>query len=256
MAIQQMFLGIPAPSGGNQTFVTDGLVTNLDAGEASTWNGSILQDQVGSSDCTFSGGGYSYTTDYGGGIRFNHTNLNDSNWDGGLFATPNIEQTQQTWELWTNMTHGNNLSGVYTYLVHNNSVSTSTGASHMTIGVNASNNYYAAMDGTYSSMDSGVSGAWYNSNGNSSNYHIVLVWDGTWEKMYVNGSMVVQHEVGPVIPQNFDSNTAIGANSFTTSNFNYREAAGTFYSLRIYAKALTTAEVQSNFNGNKAKFGL
>tara|TARA_B100000965_G_C19380946_1_gene664615 strand:- start:66 stop:833 length:768 start_codon:yes stop_codon:yes gene_type:complete len=254
--MQQMLLGYTTPpASGGPTYLTNNLVLNLDAGDSSTYSGSILQDQVGSGDCTFSGGGYSYTSDYGGGIRLGNSNFGDSNWDGGSFTTPNIESVSHTWELWTNMTHSSTNSGGYTYIVHNNNISTNTGSSFVTIGVNSANNYFAAMGGTYSSMDSGVSGVYYNSNGNSSNYHIVLVWEQGWERMYINGVNVVQHNMGTSSIPNFNSTTSIAANSYD-SGIDYREAMGTFYSLRIYSQALSASDVLANFNGNKGKFGL
>tara|TARA_B100001029_G_scaffold107598_1_gene88811 strand:+ start:1579 stop:2328 length:750 start_codon:yes stop_codon:yes gene_type:complete len=249
MPMQQILLGYTTAASSPVTYHTDNLVLNLDAGDSSTWSGNTLQDQVGSGDCVFTSA--SYTSDFGGGVRI----PNASNWNGGTFTTPNIESSNQTWEIWSNLTHATSNYNDYTYLVHNNNSSTSTGASYLTIGINP-NEYYAAFNGTYGSMSSGISGQYYNSNGNSTNYHIVITWDGTTQRSYYQGSNVINYQAGNGHPaQNFSSTTTIAANNYDNT-YNYREAVGTFYSLRIWNKVLTTAQIQSNFNGNKAKFGL
>ncbi len=249
--LQQILLGAgpPPSSGSSVTYHTDNLVLNLDAGVASTWSGNTLQDQVGSGDCVFANP--SYTTDYGGGVRI----PNSPNWDGGTFTTPNIESSNQTWEIWTNFTHATSGYSDYTYLVHNNSASTSTGASYLTIGIDP-NSYYAAFNGTYHSMSSGISGNYYNSNGNNTNYHIVITWDGTTQRSYYQGANVINYQAGSGHPaQNFSNTTTIGANNYDNT-YNYRESVGTLYSLRIWDKVLTSAQILANYNGNKAKFGL
>lgn len=251
MPAQQILLGRTPPSGGNSiTYHTDNLVLNLDAGDSSNWiNGNTLVETVAGRNCVFANP--SYTTDYGGGVRFS----NSSNWDGGTFTTPNIESSNQTWEVWTNMTQQTTGYGEYTYIVHNNAASTSTGASYLTIGIDP-NSYYAAFNGSYHSMASGINGFYYNSNGGQTNYHIVVTWDGSTCRSYYQGANVVNYQAGGGHPaQNFSTTTTIGANNYDNT-YNYREPVGTFYSLRIWDKVLTSAQILANYNGNKGKFGL
>lgn len=85
-------------------------------------------------------------------------------------------------------------------------------------------------------------------------YHLVGTWDGTNNRLYVNG--VLEGTGTPTVTGVPDSgNIHLGGNiAFGGNNGGYAE--GEIPIARMYNKALTASEVKRNFDATKARFGL
>ncbi len=224
--------------------VTDGLVLHLDAGDSASYPGSgpgsgtTWYDLSGNgNDGTINGATYSSAD--GGYFSFDGSN------DRGNFTTPITSTSNQTYEIWTNAIASASASGGYAYIMHNNSLDNSTGRSYLTIGIKLTQQYFAAFNGAYSTMDLGVTA-------NTSNIlQIVLTWDGSTQKAYAN-SVLKDSQALTGTPQNFDTTTGFG--DYKSSTF--RMIQGNIYSIKVYNKALTQSEITQNFDAIKGRYGL
>ena len=236
----------PGGGGGGGTHVTNGLIFNVDASDTSSYSGSgnTWTDIQGSNNVTLTN--CTYSSSNGGGINF----LGNGNWSMGEFTTPFSASDYHTWEVWTNGEWSSGFPGSpYTWILHNNNSSQSTGSSYMTMGIDASNYFFGANDGKYNSM--AYSGA---TSTNSIVYHLILTWDGSMQKFYVNGTLRIEQSLGAYSSwsnQTYNTTTTMGE----AIGGNYRPLKGDIYSVRCWNRALTSAEVTTNWNGNKAKFG-
>jgi len=224
--------------GYNPRIVTDGLVLALDAGNTKSYPGSgtTWTDLTGGNNGTLINGP-TYTSNNGGGIVFDGTN------DRGTFASPITASSNQTYEVWTNAIASASADGGFAYILHNNSVDTSTGNSYLHIGIKPTQQYVAALNGAYLTMDSGVTAS------NSNTVQIVLTWDGATQKMYINGDLK-DSEALSTTPQNFSTTTSFGDYRAST----YRMIQGDIYAIKIYNRALTSTEVTQNYNALKGRY--
>ena len=223
--------------------VTDGLVLCLDAADRNSYPGS------GNTWYDLSGTGNNGT--FGGSTApiFNNGNGGSLVFDGvddrGTFTTPITSTSNQTYEIWTNAVASAIAADGYAYILHNNSVSSTTGGSYMNIGIRPTQQYFAAFNGAHVTMSSGVTAS------NLNIVQITLTWDGATQKMYMNGiSKNSQALTGT--PQNFSTTTSFGDDKSTT----YRMIQGNIYSIKIYNRALTPQEIRKNYLATKSRFGL
>ena len=246
------FMQDPIPSGGGgggggATYVTNGLIFNVDASDSSSYSGSgnTWIDIQGSNNVSLTN--CSYSSSHGGGITFDGV----SQWSIGEFTTPFTANQPHTWEVWTNGEWTTGWPGSqYTWILHNSSQGQSTGSSYMTIGINDGNHFFGALDGKYGSMS--------DSNQNSTNstvHHLILTWDGSTQKFYVNGNLGPSYNTPAYSSwqnnSSFNTTTTMGE----AIGGNYRPLKGNIYSVRAWDRALTAAEVSTNWDGNKEKFG-
>jgi hypothetical protein len=80
---------------------------------------------------------------------------------------------------------------------------------------------------------------------------IILSWDGSTQRLYVNGVLKDFEELS-VTPQNFSTTTSFGDDKSTT----YRMIQGNIYSIKVYSRALTASEVSQNFNALRGRYGI
>jgi hypothetical protein len=223
------------------SLVMNGLVLCLDAGNSKSYPGS------GTTWTDLSGLGNNGTLV--NGVGYNSGNLGSLSFDGvddrGTFTTPITSTSNQTYEIWTNAVASAIAADGYAYILHNNSVSSTTGASYLTIGIKPTQQYYAALNGAYGTISSGVTAS------NLNIVQITLTWDGATQKMYMNGDLK-DSEALTGTPQNFSTTTSFGDDKSTT----YRMIQGNIYSIKIYNRALTAAEIQQNFNALKGRFSI
>jgi hypothetical protein len=83
---------------------------------------------------------------------------------------------------------------------------------------------------------------------------IILTWDGTTQKNYINAVLKNSESLSGSV-QNFSTTTGMGDAVQAGAN-GYREVQGRVYSVKIYNKALTQAEISQNYNATKSRFGL
>ena len=233
--------------GGGGTHVTNGLIFNVDASDSNSYSGSgnTWTDIQGSNNVTLTN--CSYSSSHGGGIAFDGV----SQWSIGEFSTPFAANQVHTWEVWTNGEWSTGFPGSpYTWILHNNNSSQATGSSYLTIGIDASNYFFGALDGRFTSMADGSQ-----TSTNSTVHHLILTWDGSTQTFYVDGNQGPSFSTG-AYPGSWQNNTY---NTTTTMGEaiggNYRPLKGNIYSVRCWNRALTSTEVTTNWNGNKAKFG-
>ena len=219
--------------------ITDGIVLCLDAGNTKSYPGSgtTWTDLSGNSNNGTLVNGVGYNSSNGGSLSFDGTN------DRGNFTTPITSTSNQTYEIWTNAISSPSAAQNYAYLIHNNSDDISTGNSYMNIGIRPTQQYFAAFNGAHVTMELGVTAS------TSNTLQIVLTWDGSTQKAYAN-SVLKNSQALTGTPQNFDTTTAFGDNKTST----YRMIQGNIYSIKVYNKALTAAEVAQNYNALKGRY--
>ena len=220
--------------------VTDGLVLCLDAADRNSYplTGSTWYDLSGNANNgTITGA--TFDSGNNGSFSFDGTN------DKGTFTSPINETSNQTYEVWTNAIASASADNGFAYILHNNSADSTTGNSYLTIGIRPTQEYYAALNGAYSNMSSGVTAS------NSNIVQIILTWDGTTQKMYINGDLKNSDSLSTT-PQNFSTTTSFGDYVSLT----YRMIQGNLYSIKVYNKALSANEVLQNYNATKGRFGL
>ena len=233
--------------GGGASYVTNGLIFNVDASESSSYSGSgnTWIDIQGGNNVSLTN--CSYSSSHGGGIAFDGV----SQWSMGEFTTPFAANQPHTWEVWTNGEWSTGWPGSpYTWILHNNNSAQSTGSSYLTIGIDSNNYFFGALDGRFTSMADGNQ-----TSTNSIVYHLILTWDGSTQIFYVDGNQGPSYSTGSY-PGSWQNNTY---NTTTTMGEaiggNYRPLKGNIYSVRAWDRALSSSEVTTNWNGNKAKFG-
>ena len=221
------------------SIVLDGLVLCLDAGNPKSYPGS------GTTWTDLSGNGNNGTLV--NGVGYSGSNLGSLSFDGvddrGTFTTPITSTSNQTYEIWTNAIASASAAQGYAYLLHTNNADSTTGNSYMNIGIRPTQQYFATFNGAHTTMELGVTA-------NTSNIiQIVLTWDGSTQRAYANGiSKNSQALTGT--PQNFSTTTSFGDDKSTT----YRMIQGNIYSIKIYSRALSAAEIQQNYNALKSRY--
>ena len=221
--------------------VTDGLVLCLDAGNTKSYPGSgtTWTDLSTNGNNGTLINGPTFNSLNGGSIAFDGVN------DRGTFTTPITSTSNQTYEIWTNAKASASAADGYAYLLHNNNLNTSTGASYLTIGIQPTQQYYAAFNGAFATMSSGVTA------NNSNIVQIVLTWDGALQKAYINNVLKASQSL-TTTPQNFSTTTSFCDYRAST----YRPMLGNIYSIKIYNKAFTEAEISQNYSALRGRFGI
>ena len=216
--------------------VNDNLVLCLDArnpksysGSGNTWKNIVnLQNSATLISTSFS-------SNFLGAISFNGSSSR------GSIISPISSSSNQTYEIWTNAISSENANSSYAYLLHINGLNNTIGSSYMTIGINPSGYYFGGFNG----VELDTSFPAFNSNYNQ----IVLTWDGSVQKIYVNG-VLVNYENLSSTPQNFSNTLSIG--DYSSSSF--RMINGNVSSIKVYDKALSGSEIKTNFNAYRNKF--
>jgi hypothetical protein len=228
----------------SKNIITDGLVLNLDASDKLSYSGSGVTwtDRSGNGYNSTLINGPDFTSANGGAIVF------DGASDRATFTTPIGASSSQTYEIWTNIIASSGAAAGFAYLLHNNSNNHSTGNSYLHIGVSSDGKYTASLNGQYVNMNTGVVAS------NSNIVQIILTWDGTTQKNYINAVLKNSESLSGSV-QNFSTTTGMGDAVQAGAN-GYREVQGRVYSVKIYNKALTQAEISQNYNATKSRFGL
>lgn len=220
--------------------VTDGLVLCLDAGNTKSYTGTgtTWKDLSGNGSDGSLINTPGYTSDNGGGITFNGTD------ERGTFTTPITSTSNQTYEVWTNAIASASASAGFAYILHINGISNAINTSYLTIGMQPGQQYFAKFNGVTVPTSLGTAS-------NLNNVQIVLSWDGANQKAYFNGNLIYSLPLTGT-PQNFSSITSFG----DEKNSSFRPIQGNIYSIKIYNKALTPAEIKQNFNALRGRFGV
>jgi hypothetical protein len=220
----------------NNRIVTDGLVLCLDAASKRSYpgTGTTWSDLAGANDGTLTNGP-TFDAGNGGSIVFDGTDDK---------ATFTFDVTSiKTYEIWTNAVAASNALGGHAYLLHNNGSDDTTGNSYVTIGIQPTQKYYAALRGEWSSMNTGVTAS------NSNIVQIVLSWNGTYQKVYINSEFKTQSHM-TVNTRTPHATTSIAG--YRDSDF--RNMQGGVYSIKAYNRALTADEIRRNYLSTKERY--
>jgi len=226
--------------------VKDGLVLDLDAGKLDSYNrvGSVWNNINGENVNGTLINNPTFSSNNGGGIVFDGID------DRGVFTTPITSTSNQTYEVWVKAIPSPTANGGFGYILHNNgnlTPPTSVAGSYMCIGYAGStlqtNEIFAVFDGVFANMGTGIIAD------SNTVYQIVLTWDGSTQKAYVNGVEKVSTLKVSII-QPLSTTTSFG--DFRDST--YRPIVGSLYSIKVYNKALTSTEVLQNYNALKSRF--
>lgn len=218
--------------------IQTGLLINLQTAPTS---GSTWPSQTGSNNTTIvSPGNVTYVSQYGGGLRI--STKNTAYFDTGITAatlantftismTVAFNQTQTYWATWWGSDNYNSNQGYLGY--QSGSTGFSFGApqnsvtfAHSTIGANIAN--VNVWDFTIS--------------GTTATYFLNGVWKGT-------GTFIAPSSIGTANLY-FASRHVNSGGGFTDT------ATGTYYSMRVYNRALSNVEVSTNYTTIKSIHGL
>ena len=226
----------------SNSIVTDGLVLCLDAKDLKSYSGS------GTTWVDRSGNGNNGTlvngvSAIGGSMVF------DGVGDRGTFTSPIASNSPQTYEVWVKAIPSPIAAGGFGYILHNNSNNQTVGVAYMGIGYAGSNlqtrEIFAFFNGAWLSMGTGVIGD------TTTVRHIILTWNGSTQIAYVDGVQRVSRALTGT-PSNFSTTTSFGDYRDST----YRPIVGDIYSIKVYNRALSPAEVLQNYNATKSRFNL
>jgi hypothetical protein len=243
----------------------------INIGSGSVYIGG-LQIETGSSPSSFVEGNRGTTVATGGGWadlsgRGNHAELIngvgesrgnggaivfDGSNDKGTFSSPISANSPQTYEIWAKAISSPTATNGFSYLLHNHVSSSLIGSSYMAIGYGGiigvsgieQNEIYACFSGAWTTMKTSVIANTITPN------QILLTWDGTSQKAYVDGKFRVSAQL-LTVSQNFSTITAFG-DSINT----YRPIVGNIYLIKIYNRSLSAAEVAQNYAATRGRFGL
>ena len=227
--------------------ITSGLIMNLDAGNISSYPGSGTSwtDTVGSKVFTLAGtiGTPTYNSSNGGYINFNA-----SSGHYGFATSFTSSLSTYTVEVW-HLFNG-----------------TSTGAAPVLFGEGRSTPYSNFMMGTTGGRTSPLkiqggfwNGAWQQGTTDPGDYfqpsngwyQFVNTYDGSNIKFYANNTLRLTKT-----PSNFTiGSSGLGLNIMRRQDvLNYW--GGGVSIIRVYDRALSADEINTNFNANKTRFGL
>ena len=117
-------------------------------------------------------------------------------------------------------------------------------------GFGSAGNIFLEYAGTnLSSVIRGTSTSNFYTSLTSTWHEVVICWDGTTFKSYVNGSFVSNLSVGTAASQNTD--VKIGNSGNGNEPFD-----GKISNVKVYTKGLTATEVAQNFNALRGRYGI
>jgi hypothetical protein len=225
---------------GGGSIVTDGLVLHLDAGNTASYPGSgtTWTDLSGNGNDMTLINGPTFDSGNGGSIVFDGTN------DRAERNPINVGNSF-TISAWVYFNNTNNLQNILSNSWSYNSLQ---GFSFQTY---SNSSFYLSVegDGPYriTSSNSYTANTWFNA---------VATYDGTTIKMYVNGielsysdgsSAAVTISYGPTLLY-LSAQNAFGAPDWFMS--------GKISQIALYNRALSAAEIESNYNALKGRYGL
>jgi|TARA_B100001093_G_scaffold197398_1_gene189694 hypothetical protein len=228
--------------GAGERIVTSGLVLHLDAGNTSSYSGSgtIWTDLSGNGNDGTLMNGVGYSSANGGTLVFDGTDdfvttSNQLDPDAyGLFADSGNIWSTSSWFNCDRLNRG---------------ISSIIGKGG---GAGSFGNYllYQAGSGLFVKLRGGSTDNRIGDISSNVWHNIVVTWDGTTAKSYLNSVFIKNHNVGTASKQQMNFN--IGSVNNGSLVFFEGKIAQTL----VYNKALSAVEVTQNYNALKGRFGL
>ena len=242
--LDESFMDAPTPSG--PSYVTNGLVLYLDAGDTnsyggsgSTWtdlSGGGKNHSIGSNASWVSAGDASYFNVSGSGTAF--TGAASNSYGFG---------TEHTIEIF--MMQGN-ASYNFVYFFYNNA---SSGGGR---GMSAHVNYGGSNWGTDYYDVNGCCTSSQRIYGSYTDQTTTTIRQHVWRKRTSTTPHRQYFRNTTQILSSGTNSTSGGTFNVSTANYFGYNWNGRMYLIRAYNRALTDAEITSNFNGDKARFGI
>ena len=231
------------PSSGSNAIVTNGLIMNLASAPSS---GTVWSDTSGNGFNATLNGTTSYVSNNGGGIKLNNTDFTGT----GYISIPyNITGATSTIEIVASFNPNSHWASIW------------------------GNEAYSSNRGYFAYMANSTTITWGSPTANVTNAtitasnvirHWVFVIDNTSKLLYLNGTQfgstaTLSNPAGGYATGDFyfgarHVNTGTGPadrlNSSVTAN------QPVFYQMRVYNRALSSAEITTNFNAIKTTYGL
>ena len=224
------------------SIVTSGLMVNLDAGNASSYPGSgtTWTDLSGNGNNVTLYNSPTYNSGNSGYLTFNGSNQYGAGTD--------LDLDYITIDAWVMSTSGGNNG----YIVNKN-----YNGSTVPYSISLGNTQFGATNGIGFYGPGGSGQGWFVTNvgtnimNTSIWYNVVGTFDGSILKYYLNNSLNASYSPSVnILPKNnnvFDVGRYLNDNSYF---------GGRIAIVRIYNRALSTIEIEQNYNANKTRFGL
>ena len=151
---------------------------------------------------------------------------------------------QLTVEVWVNLLYSGSQGG-YIIGQTNSAFRLMYGTNNFSWACATSNNPWYSAGTTLNTSTLPVIGVWN---------HVVVVYDGTNNKCYVNG--VLSGTSSGSVSGNVSMSSLGGLNIMKTDAVNLDNGAGQLSVARIYSTALTQEQILQNFNARRGKYGL
>lgn len=223
---------------GAPVYVTTGLVMHVDAGDPLSYSGSgtVWKDLTGTvSNGTLQNSPTYSATSGGGSFTFNGSNQYAT--FPNTTALDNQAYTIEAWFKTNVLSH----SG---FLFEKGSVNTSYSLFF------EYNGYVYHRTNPLADLNV-VTATYFNT---TSWFQMVATYvTGTGQRLYVNGAQVASNSTAGTVGTNANG-MSIGAYGGVSGNSYFFN--GSIAICRIYSRAISLAEVQQNYNGQKARFGL
>ena len=234
--------------GGGNSIVTNGLILNLDAGNASSYpgTGTAWTDLSPTGNNGTLTNGVGYTSANGGALTFDGVNDYVNCGNSSTFNQTNA-LTLSTWVKINSFASTNTLIGKqwcnvgqYSYYFYINTQGK--------LVFDAANSGSCSGNFTiYTSTDSLSTNTWYN---------VVLSFSNTSIKMYINGQLI-SGSLSGVNTNLLISNSPVLLGTYRNLSGTYGAILnGSMGSTLIYNTTLPSSDVLQNFNATKTRFGL
>jgi hypothetical protein len=229
----------------NPKIVTDGLVLALDAANPKSYPGSgtTWSDLIGSNDGTLTNGP---TFDSGNSGSFVFDGVDDY-----ASATP-IEPTYFTLSCTFKATGAPSTNDQFGGFLIGSSIQLTNNTLQYALEYSWANQRVVFATQTNTDIL-----ATSNNSVLGNNIHKVdAVYDGSTQKIYVNGQLVTSRSwtTDPIYPTSGDRNVQIGRWRAPAPYNRYFQ--GNIYNASIYNRALTADEIAQNFNATRGRFGI
>ena len=217
--------------------VQDGLVLNLDAAVDASYpgNGTTWYDLAGSNSGTLTNGP-TFDRDNGGSILFDGT---DDYVAGGDTSDVNNHCSVAIWWIATGPPSNNDLYGAMLF-AQSPSIAHGIALSHSWVNKTVQ---FSVIVNQILHTSGGTALQ------NTINY-VIATHDGSTQKIYINGQLSTS--------RSYSSSPVVSNPSYRIGKWGYssyqRNLQGKIYSVALYNRALTAAEVLQNYNATKGRF--
>lgn len=231
------------------SIVTDGLILCLDAGNPRSYNASSGNNWIDLSGNGFSGfltANTTYDSANLGSIVFDGTT--DSRFEVANTNYPTTWTSPITIDTWIRISSDHVWDTVYRSPI----VIRGSYQGHIAIARAASNNLliFSVRGTTINLLTGGASivrDVWH---------HVVGIWNGRMASIGINGKIISTSSISTVDGTPSSAIWTVGGNNGLSSASSTTGLNGNVSSVKIYNRALSSAEIQQNFNATRSRYGV